>query len=125
MVVPDLYRRIEWTAPVSARGYRVPGHTIDFKFVANQIVRVANYDAISFRVEIDNITRKQRATGQPLSLTDGEKLEAIMFTHKISIEVVNLTSMKFVFAQMRAQERLVIVARHKADFLAISFIGHF
>src|SRR5437867_1005015 len=107
MVVPDLYRRIEWTTPVSARGYRVPGHTIDFKFVANQIVRVTNYDAISFRVEIDNITRKQRATGQPLSLTDGEKLEAIMFTHKISIEVVNLTSMKFVFAQMRYNPSLM------------------
>ena len=103
----------------------MPVHTIDLEFVANQIVRVADDDAICCRIEIDHITRPRRTAGKSFALTDREQLDAVMFADEISIDIVNLAAMKFVFAQMRAQKRLVIVAGNKTNFLTVDLVGDF
>ena len=46
-----------------------------------------------------------------------------MFTEEISIDIVNLAAVKFVFTDMRTQKRLVIIAGNKANFLAVDLIG--
>ena len=102
----------------------MPIYAIDSEFITDQIVGVADDDAIRFRIEIDNIARSERTTWQAFALADGEKLDAIMFTHKISSDIVNFASMKLTFAEMRAQESLVIVARDKADLLTVDLVGH-
>ena len=48
-----------------------------------------------------------------------------MFSDEISIDIVNLAAMKFVFAEMRTQKRFVIVSRNKTNFLAIDLVGDF
>jgi hypothetical protein len=122
MVVSDFDRRVEGGA-VSARGYSMPVHTIDFELLANQIVGIADHDPIGFRVEIDDIKRTWRTAWQPLALTDREQLDSVMFTDEIPIDVVNFAAVKFVFPQMRTQKRLVIVARNKTNFLAVDLVS--
>ena len=56
-------------------------------------------------------------------MTDGEKLDPLMFGDKVSIDIVNLAAMKLALTQMSTQERLVIVPWNKADFLAVDFVG--
>src|SRR5215831_16029743 len=101
----------------------MPIHTIDLELLADQVVGIANNDAICFRIEIDNITRTQRTAGQPFALSDREQLDALMFTDEISSDVVNFAAMKFVFAQMGTQKCLVIVAGNKTNFLAVNLVG--
>ena len=112
-------------AGVNAPGYRMPVHTIDLEFLADQIISIANDDAICCRIKIDNVTRAERTPGQTFALTDREQFDAVMFTNKVSIDVVNFAAMKFIFAQMRAQKRLVIVAGNKTNFLAVDLVGDF
>ena len=65
-IVPDLYGGFEFVvvaaigdrgAGIIDPGYNVPIHTIDFEFIRDQIVGVADDDAICFRIEIDHVTR--------------------------------------------------------------------
>src|SRR6266513_4037428 len=101
----------------------MPVHTIDLELLANQVVGIANDDAICCRIEIDDITRTRRTAGQPFALSDCEQLDSAMFTQEISIDIVNLAAVKFVFTDMRTQKRLVIIAGNKANFLAVDLIG--
>src|SRR5207248_10564303 len=110
-------------AGVDAPGYSVPIHAVDFEFAYDQIVGIADDDAICCRIKIDDITRARRTPGQPLALSDREQLDPVMFSNEVSIDVVNLAAMKFIFTQMRAQKRLVIVAGNKTNFLAVNLVG--
>ena len=101
----------------------MPVHTIDLEFLANQVVSVANDDAVRCRIQIDDVTRTWRTAGQPLALTDRKQLDAVMFTDEIPINVVNFAAVKFVFAQMGTQKRLIIVAGNETNFLAVDLIG--
>src|SRR6266496_4825925 len=133
MIISDLHEGFEGAA-VNARGYsavagvgdpgsRMPIHVIDLKFIHDQIVRIANDDAICCRIKIDNVTRAWRTPGQPLALPDRKQLDPVMFTNEVSIDVVNFAAMKFIFTQMRAQKRLVIVTGNKTNFLAVNLDG--
>src|SRR6516162_5307789 len=110
-------------ARVAALGSRMPVHTIDLELFADQIAGIANDDTICRRIEVDDITRTRRTAGQPLSLTDREQLDPVMFTDKIPLNVINVAAVKFVIAQMGTQKRLVIVAGNKANFLAVDLVG--
>src|SRR5437773_7410877 len=139
MVVADFHGGFDWFvvagggdpgnaigaqgAGVDAPGYSVPVHPVDFELVTNQIVGIADDDAICCRIKIDNVTRTRRTSGQPLALSDREQLDPVMFTNEVSIDVVNFAAMKFIFTQMRAQKRLVIVAGNKTNFLAVNLVG--
>ena len=101
----------------------MPVHTIDLEFLANQVICIADDDPICCRVEIYNVTGTRRTAGQPLALTDRKHLDAVMFTDEISIDVVNFAALKFVFAQMGTQKRLVIVSGNKTNFLAVDLVG--
>ena len=46
-----------------------------------------------------------------------------MVGNEVPIDIINLTAMKLVFADVRTQERLVIVAGNKTNFLTIDFVG--
>src|SRR6516164_1954182 len=133
MIVADFDNSFERTA-IGARGYsavarvaalgsRMPVHTIDLELFADQIAGIANDDTICRRIEVDDITRTRRTAGQPLSLTDREQLDPVMFTDKIPLNVINVAAVKFVIAQMGTQKRLVIVAGNKANFLAVDLVG--
>ena len=76
-----------------------PVHTIDFEFIANQIVRVTDNDAIGSWIKVDDVTRPGRAAGKSFALPDSEKLDAFVFADEISIDIVNLAATKFVLAQ--------------------------
>src|SRR3954453_13433302 len=101
----------------------MPVYAVDFEFLANQVLGVTNDDAIGRRVEIDDIPRTQRTAWQSLALSDREQLDTVVFADELSIHVVNFAAMEFVFAQMRTQKCLVIVARNKTNLLAIGFFG--
>src|ERR1700730_1720623 len=70
MAITDLNRDFDFaviTAPKAFRayrgagitdsGYRVPVCALDFEFATNQIVCVADDDAIRFRIKVQNVTR--------------------------------------------------------------------
>ena len=107
------------------RGYSVPVHTIDLKLLTDQIVGIANDHAIRCRVQIDNITRTWRTTRQPFALADRKHLDAVMFTEEIPGDVINLTTVKFIFTQMRTQKCLVIIAGNESNFLAVNLVRDF
>src|SRR6266481_8880899 len=77
-----------------------PIHAIDFEFLTDQIVDIAHDHPICFGIEIDNITRPRRSAWKSFALADGEKLDAGVLGNEVPIDIVNLTPMKFVFAQM-------------------------
>src|SRR5579884_226507 len=106
-------------------GYRVPVHSLDLEFLNHQIVRLPNNDAVCLGIEIDDVTRTQRAAGQTFALANGEELDAVVFAQEISLHIINRAAMKLLVAEARAQKRLVILARHEADFLAVHFVGNF
>ena len=101
----------------------MPVYPLNFELIANQILGVADDHAICFRIEIDDITRTQRTAGQSFALADREELDAIVLADEISIDIVNLAAMKCRVAQMRAQERFVIVAGNKTNLLAVDLVG--
>ena len=80
----------------------MPVHAIDLEILHHQIIRVANNHAIRRRIEIDDVTRTRRTTGQSFTLADREQLDPVMFAKTVSIDVVNFAAMKFLFAEMRA-----------------------
>ena len=71
MIITDFHRRFDLfmtaadigpsffgvnsAAGVNGPGYIVPIHAVDFELVANQLLCVANDDAIGRRIEIDDI----------------------------------------------------------------------
>src|ERR1041385_5072919 len=59
--------RVARAAAVSARSYSVPVHTINLEFLADQIIGIADDDAVCRGVEIDDITRTWRTAGQPFA----------------------------------------------------------
>ena len=67
--------------------------------------------------------RPERAAGKTFALTNREKLETVVFGNEVSIDIVNLTAMKFFLAEMRTQKRFVIVPRHETNFLTVDLIG--
>src|SRR6266851_2448749 len=69
-------------AGVTAPGYRMPIDAIDFEFVHDQIICVANGNSICFGIEIHHVARTRRTPGQPFTLSDREHLDAVMFTEK-------------------------------------------
>ena len=135
MTIANLHDGFEGAA-VNARGYsavagvadpgsRMPVHTIDVELLANQVVGVANNDAICCRVEVDNVTRPERSARKSFALADGEELDAAVFGNEVSVDIINLAAMKFVFAEVRTQKRFVIISRYETNFLAIDLVGHF
>jgi hypothetical protein len=48
-----------------------------------------------------------------------------VFGNEVSIDIINLAAMKFVFAEVRTQKRFVIISRYETNFLAIDLLGHF
>ena len=101
----------------------MPIHTIDLELLADQIAGIANDDAICRRIEVDDITRTRETARQPFALTDREQLDPVMFADKIPVNVINVAAVKFVFAQMGTQKRLVIVPGNKTNFLAVDLVG--
>ena len=47
-----------------------------------------------------------------------------MLGDKISMDIINLATMKLIFAKVRAQKCFVIVARDKADLLTVDLVGN-
>src|SRR6266571_2263939 len=125
MIIADLYCRLERRTGIVDPGYSVPVYTIELEFVPEQVVGIADDDAIGLRIDIDHIAWPNRATGQALALADGEKLNAVMFADEISVHIVNLSLMKSRVAQMRAQESFVILAGNETNLLAVDLVGHF
>jgi len=104
------------------RGPSDPVYAVNFKFVADQIAHTSDNDPVRFRIEIDHVARPGRAAGQSFALTDCEKLDPFVFGDKISIDIVNLAAMKLVLAEVRTQKYLIIIARDKADLLAVDLV---
>src|SRR5947199_5917766 len=111
MIITDLHYRFERRAGIIDAGYRMPVHTVDFEFIANQMVRVAHDHAICFRIQIGDVTRARGTARKSFPLSNCEQLDAVMLTEEISVDVITLAVRKFVLAQIRAQHRLLIVAR--------------
>ena len=88
----------------------------------DQILRVADDDAVRRGIDIDDVARLRRTAGQTLALADGEQLDAVVFAEEVAL-VVDAAGMKFVLAEVRAQEGLVVVPGHEADFLAVHLVG--
>src|SRR4051812_29117446 len=115
----------------SGTGVNDPGYngnpvaSFDFKFVTDKILCVANNDAVVRRVDFNNVTRPERSTGQTFSLSDGEELYALVFRNEIAVDIVDLTAMKVLGADVRPQKRLVIVSGNKTDFLAVGLFRDF
>ena len=104
---------------------QMPIHAVDFELLTDQIVGVAHDHAICFRIEVDNVTRPQRSARKSFALADREELDAAVFGNEVSIDIINLTAMKFVFAEVRTQKRFVIISRYETNFLAIDLAGDF
>src|SRR5689334_3371244 len=100
----------------------MPVHTIDLELLASQIVGIAYDDAICRRIEVHDITRTRGTARQPFALTDREQLDPVMFADESPVNVINVAAVKFVFAEMGTQKRLVIVAGNKANFLAVDLV---
>lgn len=107
---------VEWVARL------VPDRMADFKFLREQILRVADDHAARLRVDIDDVERARRAAGQAFALADGEHFDPLMLAEPVARLVVDAAGMKFLFPHVRFQERLVIVPRHEADFLAVHLV---
>src|SRR6266404_6976293 len=122
MAITNLYRELDIFAGQIAPDPICP---VDLEFVTDQIVNVANDYAICLGVEIDDVARTRRSARKSFTLTNGEEFDAVMFANEISINIVNLAAMKFVFAEVRTQKRFVIISRYETNFLAIEFVGHF
>src|SRR5262249_37453614 len=103
-------------------GYRVPIHALDLEFLNEQVICIADDHTIRRWIEIYHVTRTRRTARQPLALADGEQLDPVVVADEVTIDIVNFAAMKFVFAQMRPQKRLVIVAGNKTDLLAIDLV---
>src|SRR5207237_4243552 len=67
----------------------------------------------------------RRSARKSFTLTNGKEFDAVMLANEISINIVNLAAMKFVFAEVRAQKRFVIISRHETNFLTVDLIGNF
>ena len=104
---------------------RDPVCPIYLEFIANQIVHVADDYAIRFGVDVDHVTRPERSAGKTFTLANREELDSIVLGDEISLNIVNLSALKFVFAKVRAQERFVVVSRHETNFLTVDLIRHF
>ena len=103
----------------------MPVYAINFEFVRDQIVGVADDDTIRFRIEIDHIAGPNRAAGKTFALANRKQLDAFMLAYEISIEIVNLAAMKCRIAKMRTQESFVIVSWHKTNLLAVDLVRDF
>src|SRR6516225_1009436 len=103
MIIPDLHECFEGAAGITDPGYNVPIHVVELELLAEQVIGIANDDAICCRIEIDDITRTGRTAGQPFALSDREQLNAAMFTEEISSDVVDFAAVKFIFTQVRTQ----------------------
>src|SRR4029077_20758525 len=114
---------VDRVAGVAAPGHSMPVHPIDFELLANQVVGVANNDAICCWVEINNVTRPQRSARKSFALADGEQFDPTVFGNEVSIDIINLAAMKFFFAEVRTQKRFVIISRYETNFLAIDLVG--
>src|SRR5438034_5816906 len=125
MIVADLYCCLEHRAAIASPSYNMPVHAINFEFVRDQILGVADDDTIRFRVEIDHIARPNRAARKTFALANGKLLNAIVLTHEISFEIVNLAAMKSRVAEMRAQESFVIVAGNETNLLDVELVRDF
>jgi len=131
---PELAAESEWRgavhgtrgacAPQSLRHCHHPINALNFKFLDEQIFRVADDDAVGPRVDIDDVTRARRAAGKSFALADREELNPAVFGEKIAVKIVDSTAMKFLSTEVGAHEGLVVIARNKANFLAVNFIGH-
>src|SRR6476620_5537106 len=121
MAVPDLHHGSE-EAGVGDPSNGMPVHTIDVELLANQVVGVANNDAICCRVEVDNVTRPQRSARKSFALADGEQFDPTVFGNEVAIDIINLAAMKFFFAEVRTQKRFVIISRYETNFLAIDLV---
>jgi len=122
MAITNLYREFDIFAGQIAPDPICP---VDLEFVTDQIVNVANDYAICLGVEIDDVARTRRSARKSFTLTNGEEFDAVMLANEISINIVNLAAMKFVFAEVRAQKRFVIISRHETNFLTVDLIGNF
>src|SRR5207302_90355 len=76
------------------------------------------------RIDVDDVARLWRAAGQSLALADGEHLDAVVRAEERAGFVVNAAGMKLAFAQVRAQKRLVVIARHETNLLAVHFVRY-
>src|SRR5690349_4654566 len=77
-----------------------PVAIVDLKFVANQILGVADDDSIVRRIDVDYIARAGRTTRQPFALTNGKEFDSVVLTQEISLDIVNLAAVEFVFPKM-------------------------
>src|SRR5436190_3241893 len=127
MTVANLYCCFDFVviAGLVDPGDWMPICSVDLEFVRHQIISISDNYAIHRRIQIDNVARSWRAARQSFSLANREKLDAVVFAQEIPGNIVNLAAVKLIFAQMRTQKCLVIVAGNKTDFLAIRLVGNF
>ena len=100
----------------------VPQTVVDREFVRHQILRLADDHAARGGVDVDDIHRARRTARQPFALADGEHFDALVLGHAIARFVVNAAGVKLTRAEVRSQERLVVVPRHETDLLAVHFV---
>ena len=86
MAVANLHRDFERLVGIAAAA---PVHLVDFEFVRDQILGVADDDAVRRRIDIDDVTRLRRTAGQTFALADGEHLDAFVFAEEIALEIVD------------------------------------
>ena len=96
---------------------------IHFEAIAHEVFFVANDDSVGLRVDIDHIAWAWGSTWQAFALADGEHLDTLVVGDEVALCVVDAALVEFLLAEVAAQERLVVIARHEADFLAVHFVG--
>src|SRR6266545_3998143 len=86
-----------------------------------------NFIAARFTMSMEILSPNTKGSSfsQSFALTDCEKLDPFVFGDKISIDIVNLAAMKFILAEVGTQKSPVIIARDKADLLAVDLVRNF
>ena len=110
---------------LAATGFATqPICAIHFEALTHKVFFVADDDAVGLRVDVDDIAWARGAPWQALALADGEHFDAFVFGYEVAIGVVDASLVELLFAQVAAQEGLVVITRHEADFLAVHLVGN-
>src|SRR4249920_1396811 len=78
-----------------------PVDSIDLKLLDQQILRLANDNAIARRIDINHVAGSRRSAGQSFALPDGEHFDAFMLGKKVSGEIVDAAAMELRRVEMR------------------------
>ena len=86
VAVTDLHRHCQ---PLIRCLAATPVNPVDFKFLDEQILGVADNNSARLRINIDDVTRSRRTAGQTFALPNSEHLDALMLSDAVAGLVVN------------------------------------